>query len=143
MPFEFLEDGVTSDVTFRASGKTLDEAFAAAAEATTNVMVASLDSVRPETLVAVSEEAEELDLLLVRFLEVIIFRKDADGLLLRPRRVHVHATGGRHQLEAELHGEALDSARHELLADVKAVTLHRLHVARTDAGWEAEVTLDV
>jgi SHS2 domain-containing protein len=46
-------------------------------------------------------------------------------------------------LQAELVGEPIDPHRHELLADVKAVTLHGLCVERVDSAWRAEVTLDV
>ena len=46
MPFAWLEDAVTSDVTFHAWGPTLDAAFAAAVDATTAAMVADLDAVR-------------------------------------------------------------------------------------------------
>ena len=47
-------------------------------------------------------------------------------------------------MTAELRGEPIDGTRHELAADVKAVTLHGLKVAPArGGGWEAEVTLDV
>jgi SHS2 domain-containing protein len=143
MPYEFLEDSVTSDVTFRAWGARLADAFVAAAEATTNVMVGSLEAIRPRVRVPVAVRAESLDLLLFRFLGEIVFRKDAAGLLLRPEHLRIEERDGQYGLTGELCGEALDPARHELLADVKAVTLHGLRVSRVAAGWEVQVTLDV
>ena len=143
MPFEYLEDSVTSDVTFRVWADSLDELFKAAADATTNVMVVALDSVRPTLSVPVSLTAEALDLLLMRFLDELIFRKDADGLLLRAATVTVDRNDHQHRAQAELRGEPVDPSQHELVADVKAVTLYGLRVERTTAGWEAQVTLDV
>ena len=143
MPFEYLEDSVTSDVTFRAWAASLDELFKTAADATTNVMVAALASVRPQVSVPVSLTAEALDLLLMRFLDELIFHKDADGLLLRAAAVTVDRDDDHHRARGELRGEPVDPTRHELIADVKAVTLHGLRVERTSTGWEAEVTLDV
>ena len=47
-------------------------------------------------------------------------------------------------VRAELYGEPLDRDRHELLAEVKAVTFHRLQAeALPDGGWRATVLLDV
>ncbi|MBE3131527.1 MAG: archease, partial [Acidobacteria bacterium] len=37
----------------------------------------------------------------------------------------------------------VDPRRHELLTDVKAVTLQGYRVTPTSGGWEAEVVLDV
>jgi SHS2 domain-containing protein len=143
MPFEYLEDGVTSDVTFRASGRDLDELFHAAADATAQVMVGSLESIRTPVARSLRLHAHELDLLLFRFLNEQIFYKDADDLLLRPHTVRVERVSNGYALQAELRGEPIDRRRHELLADVKAVTLHGLCVERVDSAWHAQVTLDV
>jgi SHS2 domain-containing protein len=142
VPFEFVE-GATSDLTFRAHGRGLDELFTAAADATTAAMVDSLDSVSVITSRSVSLDGRALDLLLMSFLDEIIFWKDADQLLLRATDVHVRGQNGRYEVRAELRGERIDPDKHRLEADVKAVTLHGLRVERADDGWLAEVTLDV
>ena len=49
----------------------------------------------------------------------------------------------RNRVQAVLTGERIDPKRHELVADVKAVTLHDLRVERSATGWDAHVTLDV
>ena len=143
MPYEYLEDSVTSDVTFRAWGRDLDELFTAAADATTNVMVGAVESISPTVTKPASVNAEELDLLLLRFLEELIFHKDAEGLILRATAVRVEAANDGHQVHAQLCGEPIDPNKHELLADVKAVTVHGLRVERSNSGWHAQVTLDV
>ncbi len=40
-------------------------------------------------------------------------------------------------------GEELDMDRHELVVDVKAVTLHRYALERVDKRWRAFVVLDI
>jgi SHS2 domain-containing protein len=40
-------------------------------------------------------------------------------------------------------GERFDPARHQQGIEVKGVTYHRFHVARTPEGWEAEIIFDV
>ena len=85
----------------------------------------------------------ELDLLLLQFLQELLFYKDAQRLLLRVYAVQITTHDQRFALEARAAGEPLDPARHALGADVKGVTLHRLQVVQTSNGWEATVVLDV
>jgi SHS2 domain-containing protein len=141
--YRYLDDGVTSDVTFEVTAASLSALFHDAAEATTHLMVESLDTVRPQASVAVALHAPAVDLLLVRFLEELVFRKDAHGTLLRPTTVDVFAEGDGYALDAALAGEPIDPARHALGVDVKAVTLHGLSVDRDDDAWRAQVTVDV
>ncbi|HEY8514099.1 MAG TPA: archease [Candidatus Binatia bacterium] len=140
--FEYIE-GVTADVTFRAYADDLDGLFWIAAEATASAMVGSLDSIAPTVAKPVLLTASELDLLLMVFLEELVFWKDAEQLLLRATEVRVASRDGEHEVRAELRGERIDPTRHRLEADVKAVTLAGLRVERTDDGWMAQVTLDV
>jgi SHS2 domain-containing protein len=81
-------------------------------------------------------------MLLLCFINELIFLRDAEGLLLLPRRVEIERDG-EFVLEAELTGEPLDPQRHTLASEVKAATAHGLRVARAGEGWEASVTLDV
>ncbi|MBI3783338.1 MAG: archease [Deltaproteobacteria bacterium] len=143
MPFEILADAPTSDVGFSASGATLDECFRAAAEATTSVMVGDLASVRPQLRRETVIERDALDMLLVAFLDEIVFYKDAESLFLLPQSVKVSQFEGGWKVEAHWVGEPIDPQFHMLSGDVKAVTLHRLRVWESDNGWHATVVLDV
>jgi SHS2 domain-containing protein len=143
--FRFVE-GATSDLAFEASGPSLADVFGAAAEALVAATVERPDSVRPLLVRALRFADRDLDLLLLRFLNELIYLRDAQGLLLRPRRVECRSEGdgaGEFVLDAELAGEPLDPARHERGCDVKAATAHGLEVVRAGEGWRARVTLDV
>jgi SHS2 domain-containing protein len=139
--FEFVE-GATSDVSFVAYGDTLEALFCAAAEALLSATLANPADVAPREGERVRLREPDLELLLLSFLNELVFFRDARGLLLHagPLRIEHDGAG---QLEGELRGERIDHARHRLEADVKAVTAHRLSVAREGAGWRASVTLDV
>jgi len=145
MPWRFLDDGVTSDLTIVATGRDLDELFAAAAEAVTTAMIEdAATTIAARVTLAAVVTAPALDLLLVRFLDELVFHKDARGLILSAERVHVEGDEARgFTVRAELAGEPIDPAKHALGADVKAATLYGLRVERGAGGWEAEVTLDV
>ncbi|HEY5999993.1 MAG TPA: archease [bacterium] len=137
------DDVAIADVAFEAWGPTLEEAFLAAAEATVATMSADPGAIAARQRRTMRLEEAAADLLLYRFLEELVYYKDAEGLLLRVASVRIEERDGGLALEAQAEGEALDPARHGLLADVKAVTLHRLRVERTERGWTAFVVLDV
>ena len=143
MSYRFIEDIAIADVAFEAWGEDLAGVLTAAAEATLNVMVSDLDSVAIRERRIVNLEAEEPDLLLFDFLQEVIFFKDANRLLLRPANVVAEAREGNCKVSADLVGEELDMERHDLVVDVKAVTLHRFVVERVDGRWRAFVVLDI
>ena len=47
------------------------------------------------------------------------------------------------RLEAKLSGEKIDTGKHNMIVDVKAVSFHMYKVEKTDDGWKAFVILDV
>ena len=142
-PYRFIEDAPTADVGFIATGTTLADCFRAAADATLAVMLGNPEALRHDEQRAVRVGAASPDLALLRFLEELIYYKDADGLFLTPTDVSVDETAAGVHVEATLAGEPIDPARHQLAGDVKAVTLHKLRVCRTNYGWEATVVLDL
>jgi len=142
-PYRYLEEIATADVAFEARGATLEEMFLAAADATLNTMVEEIGTVAPRERRAFSVAADALDLLLFELLQELVYLKDAERLLLRVRDLRIEETRAGYRLHAEAYGETIDPGRHPLLADVKAVTLHRLVVERTPDGWRAVVVLDV
>ncbi|MDY0039408.1 MAG: archease [Desulforhabdus sp.] len=143
MPYEYLDDIATSDAAFRAWGDSLEELFGAAAEATMNVMVGDLETIAPTISRIIRVEADAIDMLLFELLQELIFYKDAERLLLRVSDLQINQEGDRFFLSAEARGEELDMEKHDLVVDVKAVTLHRYRVEQTPQGWEAMVILDI
>jgi SHS2 domain-containing protein len=141
MSFDFVED-VTSDLRFVARGDSLQAVFAAAADALLAATLEEPASLRDAVRRSLDLAEPDRELLLLRFLNELIFLRDAEQLLLRARHVEVSTDGGA-QLSAELGGEPIDRRRHRLLADVKAATAHGLYVRGEGSRWEAQVTLDV
>jgi SHS2 domain-containing protein len=143
MLYEFLEDIATADIAFRATGKDLQEVFKAAGDATINTMIEDLDSIEPKETRTFSLENDELDLLLFNFLQELVYYKDSELLLLRASQIEFEEKDGKYQLSAVVQGETLDRDRHQQGVDVKAVTLHRFQLEKTNDGWTAMVILDI
>ncbi len=140
--FEFVE-GATSDLAFVARGATEEEALVAASEALLAATLEDPASVADDVSRQVKLEEGDLDLLLLRLLNELVYLRDAEGLLLRARRVRLVRGPDAIRLEAELAGEHIDRARHRLTTEVKAATAHGLCLEPTDGGWRARATLDV
>ena len=141
MTFTFVE-GATSDVSFVAHGDTIEALFASAADALLAATVANPEDVAAREREPVQLSEPDVELLLLRFLNELVFLRDARGLLLRTGSLRI-TSNGEARLEGELVGERIDRERHRLEADVKAATAHGLRVERAGAGWRASVTLDV
>lgn len=143
MPYRYLEDVTTADIAFEATGGNLEELIVAAADATLNVMVENLDAVLARERRRLELTDKDLDLLLVNFLQEIVFHKDAEQLLLRVSSCRLTRTRSCFRVVAEAYGERLDPSRHEQRVDVKGVTLHQFNLERTADGWRVRVILDV
>ena len=143
MPYRYLEDIATADAAFEAWGDTPEEMFLAATDAAMNVMVADLNTIEDKNRRPISLQDDAMDMLLFQLLQELIYYKDAEQLLLRIRRCDIKSQDGHFTLNAQAYGEKLDPAKHDLIVDVKAVTLHRFRVEKSPRGWETLVILDI
>jgi SHS2 domain-containing protein len=143
MSYEFLEDIAIADIAFRAWGENLEEVFKAAGDATINAMIDNLEAIELKETRTFSLENDALDMLLFNFLQEFVYYKDSEVLLLRAQQVQIEEKNSEYHLTAVTQGEKLDRDRHEERVDVKAVTLHRFQLEKTDDGWTATVILDI
>ncbi len=143
MSYEFLEDIAIADIAFRAWGENLEEVFKAAGDATINAMIDNLEAIELKETRTFSLENDALDMLLFNFLQEFVYYKDSELLLLRAQQIEIEEKNGEYHLTAVTQGETLDRDRHEERVDVKAVTLHRFQLEKTDDGWTALVILDI
>ncbi len=96
--------GTTADVGVTSHGSTLPEAFEAQAHGMFDVM-AELDRVQAKEEFTVEADGADDELLLVAFLNELLFLFDAKRVLLK--EFHITETGGG-KLKAVVRGEAID-----------------------------------
>lgn len=142
LPYRFLEDWTLADVAFEATGKDTTELFTDAGIAVLATMVLDVASVEKGVVREINIEADSLEMLLFKFLEEIIFFKDAENLFFSSLKISI-STDTKYSLTGQLEGEKIDPKKHELLVDVKAVTFHRFEVKFAHEQWSAKVVLDV
>ena len=128
-----------ADIGVRGLGETKAKAFEGAACALTEV-VTDLDRVAPETPVNIACTAADDELLLVAWLNELVYEMVTRKMLFS--RFSVRTRG--HDLEARAWGEPIDVARHQPAAEIKGATLTALKVARrADGRWLAQCVVDV
>lgn len=127
-----------ADVGIAAHGPTMAEAFQCTAEGMFSLL-ADLAQVRPLEAVEVTTRAGDRETLLVAWLNELLYHFDSNRFVFSRfdiDRCYDSEIGSR------AWGEPYDPARHGVHTTIKAVTYHRLRVARNEE-WETEVTFDV
>ena len=122
----------------RGIGATREEAFEQAALALTAV-VTDPAGVTSGVALAIDCEAPDDELLLVEWLDALVFAMATRGLLFARFRVTI--TG--HRLTATAWGEPVDRARHQPAVEIKGATFTTLRVALEDGRWLAQTVVDV
>jgi len=127
-----------ADVGIRGRGSSRDQAFAEAARALTAV-VTDPERIEVRSAVPVRCRAEDEELLLVEWLNAVIYEMATRRMVFA--RFDVRIDG--YDLVATAWGEPVDVARHHPVVEPKGATMTSLRVARDDGAWLAQTVLDV
>lgn len=128
-----------ADIGLRATAPTRETLFELMGEALTAI-IAEPQSVRPLEAVTVSCEAPDDALLLVDWLNALIYEMATRRMLFS--RWQVELRGQR--LKARLLGEAIDRSRHQPVVEVKGATYTALSVDQDSEGnWRGQCIVDV
>jgi SHS2 domain-containing protein len=128
-----------ADIGVRGIGTTEAAAFEQVALALTAV-VTDVALVRSEVAVPITCEAPAADLLMVDWLNALVYEMATRRMLFGAFDVTIDGS----RLHATAWGEPVDRARHEPAVEVKGATYTELRVARLDDGrWLAQCVVDV
>lgn len=134
--FRILEH--PADIGIEAYGETLQEVFENAAAGLISI-IAETSKIQAGHRHHISIESTDVEHLLVRWMNEILYLCDAERFLLAKAEIKKITETS---LRGFLFGEPYDSVKHELRMDVKAITYHQLKVQKTD-HWTAKVFFDV
>ncbi len=128
-----------ADIGVRGFGHTRDEAFEQVALALTAV-ITDLNKVEATETVSVTCEAPDEELLLVDWLNAIVYEMATRKMLFS--RFRVSTSDG--ALRGQAWGEKIDVEKHRPAVEVKGATYTDLRVAKTPDGlWIAQCVVDV
>ena len=129
----------TADLGLRVRAATREAMFRDAARGLFSMLVLNLDAVLPAEEYRIELAADDVDYQLFDWLTELLYRFDSEHLLLS--EFDVQFTDG--DLVGICRGERLDTSRHEMDHEVKAITYHGLKVKESDGQWQAEVIVDI
>lgn len=131
----------TADVGFLLEAESLEGLFQAALKGLLSVMFQSPpEGGRRQRRIAL--EAEDLETLLVRYLNELIYLVQTKGFVPGKAQVKVRPQEGGYRLEATLFGEPFQEG-FGFQGEVKSATFHGLKVEKEGGRWRAQVILDV
>jgi tRNA nucleotidyltransferase (CCA-adding enzyme) len=128
-----------ADIGIEGRGGSMTEAFEQAAMALTAV-ITDLRSVRGREEIRIECEAPDPELLLVDWLNALIYEMAVRCMLFGRFSVTIEGV----RLRATALGEPLDADRHQPAVEIKGATYTQLSVSENDAGtWTARCVVDV
>ena len=128
-----------ADVGVRGFGASVAEAFEQAALALTAVVTDPAD-VQLKQSVAIQCEAPDLEILLVDWLNAVVFEMATQHMLFGRFEVTIDGP----VLTGCARGEKIEVLRHQPAAEVKGATVSELEVTRApDGHWFAQCIVDV
>lgn len=135
--FEHIDH--TADAGIKVYGNSLKEVFENAALGLFDI-IANLEKVRDKTERSLEVEGVDRENLLVNWLSELNYLFFTEKEIYRDFQIK---TLNDSTLTAKVKGEKLDTERHEIYTEVKAVTYHGLYIKETDEGWEAQIIFDL
>ena len=128
-----------ADIGIRGIASTLEQAFEQAAVAMTAV-VTNPGLVNDSKAVTIHCEAPDTELLLVSWINELVYEMAVHGLLFN--RYQVIIKNGK--LSATAFGETIDRQKHQPAVEIKGATFTGLHVyQQADGLWVAQCVVDV
>jgi SHS2 domain-containing protein len=129
----------TADFGLRIRAASLEALFAEAGCALFAAIVSNFDAVAPRDEFRFALPPGPHDEMLHDWLDELLFAFHAQRIVCARFAVELDAAG----LRAVAWGEPIDTARHQLDCEIKAITYHGLQVVRQGDDWLAEVIVDI
>ncbi len=141
--FEFLPH--TADIMIKSWGRSLEEAFSEVARALFEV-ITDTESVTPSTEVKVEVCGYDLENLLYRWLEELLYHHDVHNMVFSKFYIE-YISEGSGERQYCLHGKALGEEfnrdKHESRTVVKAITYHQMRIWRENNLYYLTVVVDI
>lgn len=136
----------TADVGIKVWGINLRELFKEAAKGMVSLIV-DAKTVQEKEKKDIYVQGENTEDLLLCWLREILFCMENKGMVFCKFHIEkdnfAHSESDNCFVYASLGGERLDSTRHDICTEVKAVTRHGLFVKKQGPRWEAKILFDV
>jgi SHS2 domain-containing protein len=137
--YSYPKGGPPADLLVEGHGEDLGEAFEQVALAMYNV-VTPLDGINNRLEFQVSVDGIDMMSVLFNFLDELIYKLDAEGLVAKKLDVIVDPL--KLTATATCYGEKFSQATHKVGIAVKAVTYHMMELKKSVEGWRIQLVFD-
>ena len=136
MPYRCIEH--TADVGIEVWGDTLEEVFVSSAQGMFAILV-DVKRVKSEKREFVSVEGTDLEELLVRWLEELLFKWEVGGMAYKEFEVNLNTS------ECTIESWVVGGKYTDEMVrkEIKAVTYHNLDIKKEDGLWRCRIIFDV
>ncbi|MBN2029110.1 archease [bacterium] len=142
--FEIIDH--TADIGLYVWSKSCEELLEKAALGTISIIV-DIHSIQCRNKRIVRVEAEQIEELLFNWLRELLFLVEQEGMVFSKFQIKrdnfAHERDHKYVFYCSLGGEKIDSKRHNICREIKAVTRHGFYVRQETHFWEARIYFDV
>ncbi len=128
-----------ADIGVRGLGDSVAQAFEQAALAMSALIVTDLDLIKPDQMIEIQCNEADLELLLVDWLNAIIYQMATRRMLFSRFQVDIEQG----LLNAKAWGEPISLQRHQPAVEIKGATYTELQVSQQQSIWRAQCVVDV
>ncbi|UCG78101.1 MAG: archease [Nitrospirota bacterium] len=136
---EFEVIDISGDVGLRIYGNTLEKLFENASTGL-YTLITGVSKIESRTSIKVKADGDNMESLLIAFLNELIFHFDTNGFIGNKADIHKLTDNN---VEATIYGEEFDPERHEGELLIKAATYHKARLERTREHWQAKIIFDI
>jgi len=134
-PYELIDH--SSDLSLRVHGKTKEEVFTHAAKGMFS-LIGDVNEIKPILVMEVKVSGENLDNLLVNWLNELLYIQDAKHLVFTQFKIKSLSSTN---LTAEILGD--HAYKYQIHRSVKAATYNQLELKQEKDIWRAKIVFDV
>jgi SHS2 domain-containing protein len=136
--YRFLEH--TADMGLEATGATLEELFANAADGLREMIFGAHPTPLEQTSLDINLEGMDIEELLVSWLNEILYVFETQQFV--PFSFQVKKVASTH-MSASMFGRVFEKNGFSVQREVKAVTYHQLTLEKTESGWLTRLFVDL
>jgi SHS2 domain-containing protein len=140
--YNILTEEVKSDFAFEVYSDTVPELFKGAGIAMMQAMI-NTEKISSESSWEFELRSDNLELMLYDFLGELIYLKDVEAAVFNDFEIKMDEIDNCHKLSCKAKGVKIDYDEHEMLTDIKAVTMHKFVLERRENEWYAHVIVDL
>jgi len=142
MGYKLLDEITSADIAFESSGKNLTSLFKVSAIALMRIQIENVQDIKQRINREIILEDSNIDSLLFKFLNEIVFLKDKDRFIFNHINLNLRFRNGIYHLKCKLLGDRINKKIKQIV-DIKAISMHKFRIKKRGNIYYATIVIDV